>query len=62
MPKAEEEKDPTKRKGTGAISGGMSDPIDFDSAKECVLLYAISILMIPTRLQTALDLYVETEN
>ena len=32
MPKAEEEKDPTKRKGTGAISGGMSDPIDFDSA------------------------------
>ena len=43
MPKAEEE----------------LEPIDFDSVKECVMLYAISIGRIPTRLQTALDIYNE---
>ena len=41
MPKAEEGK----------------DPILFEDAKECVLRYAISIKMIPTRLKTALDTY-----
>ena len=41
MPKAEEGK----------------DPILFEDAKECVLQYAISIKMIPTRLKTALDTY-----
>lgn len=33
------------------------EPISFDDARECVLLYAIAVEMIPTRLQTALDLY-----
>ena len=41
MPPAEEEK----------------EPIGFDDAKEVVLLYAISIKMIPTRLQSALNAY-----
>ena len=33
------------------------DPVIFDNAKECVLRYAVSIKMIPTRLTTALELY-----
>ena len=41
MPPAEEEK----------------EPITLDDAKECVLRYAVSIGMIPTRLKTALDAY-----
>ena len=41
MPKAEEDK----------------EPLLFEDAKECVLRYAVSIKMIPSRLKTALDLY-----
>ena len=41
MPKAEEDK----------------EPIDFEQARECVLRYAVSIKMIPTRLKTALEHY-----
>ena len=33
------------------------EPIKFEDAKECVLRYAVSIKMIPSRLKTALDLY-----
>ena len=34
-----------------------AEPVSLDDAKECVLRYAISIGMIPTRLKTALSLY-----
>ena len=33
------------------------EPLLFEDAKECVLRYAVSIKMIPSRLKTALDLY-----
>lgn len=59
MPAPEEEKDAkTKDVAKNLLE---SHPITFDNAKEAVLLYAISIMMIPTRLKTALELYDETE-
>jgi len=36
-----------------------AEPLDVYNAKECVLRFAISIKMVPTRLVTALENYVE---
>ena len=33
------------------------EPIKLEDARECVLRYAVSIKLIPSRLKTALDLY-----
>ena len=36
-----------------------AEPLDVYNAKECVVRFAISIKMVPTRLVTALEKYVE---
>ena len=52
---ADEEFDPVFDEMPKAEDG--AEPIGLDDVKECVLRYAITIGMIPTRLKTALDAY-----
>ena len=53
----EEKKEEAKREEEKKEAIDKAGPLTFKKAKECVLRYAVSIRMIPTRLKTALKEY-----